>query len=799
MDCEKVPKRHRQRSAAMALWLGLSSSSPFVFGGGATDGSVGPVQSFSGHFTVPQTLGSLKGNNLFHSFARFGVNAGESATFTTTTGSIQNVISRVTGREVSAIHGLLKLQAAAGSRPDFYFINPAGVVFGAGAQVDVPAGFHVSTAQQLNFADGFAWDTTAPTVSSLTVASPEAFGFVGSQSPASVLLHNRDAAGNRQDSPPDIRLKPDSTFSITAGAVQFDSGRPNLGSSSDPLPTVLIAEGGQIRIKASGDVSILNGSLISSSTSSAKPAGSIDVEAASLLIDRGELREGRFVYDDTGIVSRTGGAGDAGQVTVQVTGQLTILGGDISSETSSSGSAGVIDIEAAEMTVNGLGSARGIFNDAKSDSRRHANSGRIHVKVAGQLSLLDGGQISSSTVSREKAAGSVEVEAHALTIDAPKQRQATGIFSVAERRSVREANAGRIKVIVADELSILNGGEISSDSNSAAGGAIDVQARSVEIDGFKIGDDGFRPSRITSRARPESSGRLGNVSITADRLELRNGGTISIENLAIVSDPAAVAPGTLRVNSGNIVVEAGSEITAASSGNVAASRIEVDFVDLLVLRDAAITTTAQDGDGGTIRITGGRGILLDRSQVTTSVLGAQNGNGGDISIRTSALTMNTGFIQANTAAPRARGGNVLVDVDTLVPSGNTLVLGGDIPFSFDRDVFALNVIQAAAPDGVSGSVDVTSPALDIAGSLTGLSAELIAFGTLGKDLCRVGAGSSLTPVGRGGLRASASGMIRPEGAFALAQVGTRGVRGRIGESSEAAVDLSGATTIVACR
>jgi hypothetical protein len=318
----------------------------------------------------------------------------------------------------------------------------------------------------------------------------------------------------------------------------------------------------------------------------------------------------------------------------------------------------------------------------------------------------------------------------------------------------------------------------------------------VEIAGFTITSRGLRPSTISSIADDSSSGQSGNVSVTTDRLELRNRGGISISNSATVSDPTAVAPGTLRVTSGNVVVEAGGKITAASEGNVAASSIEVDFTELLVLRDAAITTTAQAGDGGAIRITGGRGILLDHSQVTTS---SQGGNGGDITIGASALALDTGFIQANTEARQAKGGNVRVDVDRLVASGNRLALGGDIPFSFQRDVFALNVIQAAAPAGVSGSVDVTSPALDIAGSLTGLSAELIASGTLGKDLCRVGAGSSFTPVGRGGLRPLASGMIRPEGAFALAQVGTGGLRWRVGESSEAAFEPLGATPTAACR
>jgi hypothetical protein len=37
----------------------------------------------------------------------------------------------------------------------------------------------------------------------------------------------------------------------------------------------------------------------------------------------------------------------------------------------------------------------------------------------------------------------------------------------------------------------------------------------------------------------------------------------------------------------------------------------------------------------------------------------------------------------------------------------------------------INVIQAAAPDGVSGNVQIRAPALDIAGSLRGLSTEVI--------------------------------------------------------------------------
>ena len=62
--------------------------------------------------------------------------------------SLQNVISRVSGNNSSIIDGILKSDI---KNADFYFINPNGITFNANAQVDVPAAFHVSTADKMDF------------------------------------------------------------------------------------------------------------------------------------------------------------------------------------------------------------------------------------------------------------------------------------------------------------------------------------------------------------------------------------------------------------------------------------------------------------------------------------------------------------------------------------------------------------------------------------------------------------------------------------------------------------------------
>lgn len=131
----------------------------------------------AGNFLIPQSLGALVGNNLFHSFSTFNIDSGQSATFTTTTPSIGNVISRVTGGNPSEINGQLKLTSASGA-PNFFFINPAGVAFGAGGSVDMPGAFYVSTADYVKFVNGDKFYADLSRTSALSSAAPEAFGFL---------------------------------------------------------------------------------------------------------------------------------------------------------------------------------------------------------------------------------------------------------------------------------------------------------------------------------------------------------------------------------------------------------------------------------------------------------------------------------------------------------------------------------------------------------------------------------------------------------------------------------------------
>jgi filamentous hemagglutinin family protein len=93
--------------------------------------------------------GTKAGANLLHSFEKFGVNKGQTANFLSNP-SIQNILGRVTGGDASVINGLIQVT---GGNSNLYLMNPAGIIFGSGASLNVPASFTATTANGIGLGD----------------------------------------------------------------------------------------------------------------------------------------------------------------------------------------------------------------------------------------------------------------------------------------------------------------------------------------------------------------------------------------------------------------------------------------------------------------------------------------------------------------------------------------------------------------------------------------------------------------------------------------------------------------------
>ena len=652
----------------------LTTTVPAYGGPGIiTDGSVGAGQTIAGvnagagRFVIPQALGSVVGNNLFHSFSRFNIDTGQMADFTTSTASLANVVSRVTGGTTSQINGTLKLSAAGSSAPAFFFINPAGVVFGAGAAVNVPGAFHISTADYLKFANGDKFYADLRQASTLSSAAPEAFGFLGTTR-ASIEVRDRGS----------LAMKPGQPICIVAGDVEIDEA--TVSTRGGDTRVVAVGKAAQeigftgALPATSGELKILNAGTIDSRSTGTKDSGSIAVSAGDITIDTGDgydytgifnlaypganagpvnVRAGSIFIAGQGSVSYPAGifsqawygSGNAGSVEVSTTGSISLVnGGQISADTFSGGNAGNVTVHARSISIDGQGSYvytgssygyTGIFSNAYRGST--GNAGSVEITTAGKLDIKNGGTISADT------------------------------FGV--------GNAGSIKVVTAGNLSIDNGGTISSSTwGSGDAGYVEVSAGSIAISNQeKRGTSG-----IFSTAEPESTGgKAGNINVTAKRdLAIDNGGVSS-------STASSGDAGSVTIDAGSISINHFGTVASETSSSGDAGRVKVNAADITLSSGGGISSsTSSSSDAGTVTVNA-RDITIDGLNQTgfpTGIFsqsirtdGGPGGLGGDIAVIADTLSIiRFGTISAETAS-NGRGGSIDLQVKYLaLTEGGTI-------------------------------------------------------------------------------------------------------------------------------
>lgn len=502
------------------------------------------------------------------------------------------------------------------------------------------------------------------------------------------------------------------------------------------------ATAGHIRISAV-DLLLENGGKISVEGYDSMGQGSVLIEAAGSLRIHGK-GEGRGPNPGSDTVS-TGILGHGADIRIRAP-EITVgESGAIRSESWYQDVPGRIEIGTQRLTLQSGGHISG---SALGHSYTYGIGAPIVIE-AGEFVRVEGrssegrDSIIESGARSSGGSGSIRIATPWLRLaDGGRINTSTGVFGTAK--------AGRIEIEV-DRLEILNDSYILSieSGHAVGGGLIAIAAReSILLDGGLIDAEG----------RNDAGG--GNIVIAAPSIRLRSG-TISTAN-----DQDAL-PGGIKIDAGQLSLANASRIESSSTSRYGAGSIALRIGGTLRVDDSAITTTSAYAGGGNIAVDAAGAVVLGRSLIATSVTGeGATGNGGDIALRARALALDNGFIQANTVARDAQGGAIRIDAGLLVASGNHLLLGGRTPYAFQPGVPGFNVIQAAAPTGVSGAIDIATPALDLSGSVLALSAETLDPGGLGRSPCQPSGGSSLVQVGRGGFAPSARGVLGPRPAVA---------------------------------
>jgi filamentous hemagglutinin family protein len=164
-------------------------------------GSQTQVVNTGNTFIITGGRAAGDGQALFHSFEQFGLTSGQIATFFSQP-EVQTILGRVVGGEASYINGLLQVT---GGTADLYLINPAGILFGSQAQLDLSGTFAATTASGIPFEQGI-FSAIAP--NDYEAISGQPVGFVFSQADAGAIVN----AGQ-------LTVAPGATLMLVGGQV----------------------------------------------------------------------------------------------------------------------------------------------------------------------------------------------------------------------------------------------------------------------------------------------------------------------------------------------------------------------------------------------------------------------------------------------------------------------------------------------------------------------------------------------------------------------------------------------------
>ncbi|NJM58087.1 MAG: filamentous hemagglutinin N-terminal domain-containing protein, partial [Synechococcales cyanobacterium RU_4_20] len=219
------------------------------------------------NYLIQQADGTTVGRNLFHSLGRFNLATGEQVGFQSSA-IIRNILARVVGGSVSSIDGLIFTESPA---VNFFLINPAGIVFGPNAQLDIGGttrgDFTATTLDAIVWPDGSRFDAINPGNAQpllRIVGDPSGFGITSRPIPGISVNEGVLRVSDTQN----LRLLGGEVV-VNRGRLVALGGRVELGAmlrslagpTAEPETVLLSSDGGLgfVGGLARGDVRFENG------------------------------------------------------------------------------------------------------------------------------------------------------------------------------------------------------------------------------------------------------------------------------------------------------------------------------------------------------------------------------------------------------------------------------------------------------------------------------------------------------------------------------------------------------------
>ncbi|ARV58805.1 hypothetical protein BZZ01_09275 [Nostocales cyanobacterium HT-58-2] len=667
--------------------------------------------------------GTQAGSNLFHSFSEFSVPSNGTAFFNNAS-DVQNIISRVTGRDRSDINGLIKANGTA----NLFLINPNGIVFGPNGSLNIGGSFIATTANALQFGSLGNFSATNPEAPSpLLTINPSAFlynqittGAIQNNSvaPAGLHLANFETFGLRVPDGKSILLI-GGNVTMDGGQLNAYGGRIELTGLAAPGSINLITDGNtfstQVPESLRSDVFLNNEAIANVSY---KNGGSIAVNARNIdLLKNSSL--------NAGIEVNLGSAtAKAGNITLDATEAIRIEQSEIRNQvrTNGIGNAGDINITTGLLSVK---------DGARIYTRSfgQGNGGNININARGQVSFLNGsfGWTNLEPIGVGKS-GDLQIQADSVLVGNDSQLNVS---------TLGQGDAGNLTIDARNTVEFYNNSFAFSqvEKGEGNGGIIKINTGSLRLNNNSflsastLAKGNAGSLQIQARDRVSFANKSKAFSTVQDG-GMGNGNDISIQARSVsVTDESFLTAGTFgEGNAGNVIIDAADSVIFDAKSYAASSIglegygvglgnggiIKISTGSLQLANQAKLTTESysKEGNAGNIIINARDTVSLSNGSSIKSLLGGQiKGKAGNISITTGSLSIaSASSLQADTFG-LGDGGNINIEARDNV--------------SFITEGGAYTRVQLDA-NGRGGDIDIK------ADSLTLSDGSFMATSTLGQ-------------------------------------------------------------------
>lgn len=577
----------------------------------APDGTNTTITTNGNQFNIGG--GTRSQANLFHSFSQFGLTPNQIANFLASP-QIRNILGRVTGGSPSVIDGRIQVT---GGTANLFLMNPAGIVFGANASLNVPAAFTATTASSIGL--GSAWfNATGTNTYSLLTGTPSQLAFGTNQLGAIVNAGNLAVPTGRSLNLLGGTVLSSGTLSAPGGQVTVASVSGQNLVRINPVGSLLSFEIQPMPAALSGQMAspitppslaqlLTGGNLGNASRAILNPDGTVQLRGATVPVQAGDVAV-RHVTAQTATLSASRNLALV-ESQLQTSGNLNLL----AANTVIARDSGAVPFQAqagGNLTIQGN---QGIDILALNHLQTQP------FQSGGDLNLISNGVISSD--SHFRSGGTMSV------------RTLSG----------QPGNSVSFYDPIVTVGGAYNGGNYTGVALKVqAGGTITFG--NITITGFDVTAISDPDSALLTTSRAlilrTSSGNISVGNINTSGGPVGNGGPVilsapgNITTGSINTSPGVVGLGP--VQGGNVNLTAGGSI---NTGNITSSYFISGF--------------GYGGRGGNVTLRSGSTIttgIINTSAISTATFGSR-------------LTLQGGLVQLLSSA--ASGGNItFTSIDT---------------------------------------------------------------------------------------------------------------------------------------